>query len=427
MDNPHTAATDLKPAIAVEASLHQSALARVQPNMVAQTLAQLHQLPLPTTRSEAWRYTRTARLAQHTWKISHGRLMPDISPWRVQGLDTLEIVFVNGFLMPVNEKPPQIAGLHLHTAELHSAWPAASFPHNEQSDIFSALHLAHCTSALHIEVDKEAAVEKIIHLIFIQSENYTLAQPRIHCTLHSGASLQLLTTTVSTAPETTFLNGEAHVHLAHGARLVWNKIQQDNRHACSLWREYVSQDAHSSLTINTITTGGAWVRNNVQVDLHEPQAECHLNGLYIPGAAQLMDNHTRIDHRAPHCTSNELYKGVVSSNGHAVFNGKVQVWPHAQKTNAYQSNANLVLSDEAKVNTKPELEIYADDVKCSHGSTTGQIDDEALFYLRSRGMSSESAMQLLVSAFASAVIDKVHNEPVRAHLHSLLNQNQPPA
>jgi Fe-S cluster assembly protein SufD len=204
--------------------------------------------------------------------------------------------------------------------------------------------------------------------------------------------------------------------------LTIDKIQQEADSNFNILSEYVNQAKDSNFTINTITLDGGLVRNNLNIDVNGQNCETHLSGAYILKGKQHVDNHTTVDHKVAHCESKELYKGVIDENATAVFNGKVFVRKDAQKINAFQSNGNVLLSDTATVNSKPELEIYADDVKCSHGSTTGQLDEEAVFYLRARGISEKSARALMVSAFIGDVIDKIEIEAVKAYVHTLIEE-----
>jgi Fe-S cluster assembly protein SufD len=198
------------------------------------------------------------------------------------------------------------------------------------------------------------------------------------------------------------------------------KIQNDGDANYHFSTENISQLKDSNFTLNTLTLDGAFVRNDVLVNVEGENCETHLNGAYIMKDSQHIDNHTTIDHISPNCNSYELYKGVMDDKSTAVFNGKVFVRPNAQKINAFQSNANVLLSNDAAVNSKPELEIYADDVKCSHGSTTGQLDEEAIFYLRSRGISEAAARQLVVAAFMQDVFLKVASNELKSYIYQQL-------
>jgi Fe-S cluster assembly protein SufD len=184
----------------------------------------------------------------------------------------------------------------------------------------------------------------------------------------------------------------------------------------------VLQEQNSYFDTNTITIGSAWLRNNLNIKLNGLHCETHLNGLQILSGQQHVDNHTLVDHQMPHCNSNQLYKGILKDKGTGVFNGKIFVRRDAQKTNAYQSSKNMLMSDDAAMNTKPQLEIYADDVKCSHGSSTGQIDKNALFYLRSRALSEDKARTLLLHAFAIEVIQKINIPSYRSYIENIIEQ-----
>lgn len=182
----------------------------------------------------------------------------------------------------------------------------------------------------------------------------------------------------------------------------------------------IHQSTSSKLNTFTLTLNGQLVRNNLQILIDGEHCESHFYGLYLLNGNTLADNHTVVDHKKPNSFSNEMYKGIMDGNSKGVFNGKIYVRPHAQKTNAFQSNRNILISDTATVNTKPQLEIWADDVKCSHGCTSGQLDEEALFYLRSRGISETNAKAMLLYAFAAEVLEPIQNETLKAYLDHLI-------
>jgi len=202
--------------------------------------------------------------------------------------------------------------------------------------------------------------------------------------------------------------------------LTIDKVQYESEQSFHISTEEVQQAKNSNFTINTFTLNGGIVRNNLHINVNGENCESHLNGAYLLKNKQHVDNHTIVDHKVANCESFELYKGVMDDSSTGVFNGKVFVRKDAQKINAFQSNGNVLLSDNATINSKPELEIYADDVKCSHGSTTGQLDEEAVFYLRARGLSEKSARQLMVSAFIGEVLEKVENQQVLDFIHKVL-------
>jgi Fe-S cluster assembly protein SufD len=217
-----------------------------------------------------------------------------------------------------------------------------------------------------------------------------------------------------------FTNAVTEIVAEEGALLDHYKLQRESRRALHFETVQVRQGRSSKFFSNNITLGGGWVRNEIGVRLTGEGGECTLNGLYFGSDHQLIDNHTMIDHAMPHCASHELYKGILDGKAHGVFNGKIFVRQDAQKTDAKQTNKTLLLSDDAIINTKPQLEIYADDVKCTHGATVGQLSAEAIFYLRTRGIGLQEARSLLTYAFANDVVDRVQIEPLRRQLEQML-------
>jgi len=220
----------------------------------------------------------------------------------------------------------------------------------------------------------------------------------------------------------TLTNAVTETQLGASARLHHIKLQSEATNAQHISYHKVHLTAESYQHLTTLTLGGVLVRNTLNIRLDGQHINTYLNGLYVVDGHQVVDNHTLVDHAMPNCFSSELYKGIIAGRGQGVFNGKIWVRPDAQKTNAYQSNKNILLSDEASMNTKPQLEIYADDVKCSHGATTGQLDEESLFYLRARGIGEDVARALLNQAFAADVIAQVEHPGIREALLGMLDQ-----
>jgi Fe-S cluster assembly protein SufD len=218
-----------------------------------------------------------------------------------------------------------------------------------------------------------------------------------------------------------FRNHNTELIARYGALVNYHLIQETGSDNVNIQNTNIYQSSNSRVNTYTFSLSGRDLRNNLNILLNEEDCESHLYGLYFISNNDHIDNHTTVDHRKPHCYSNEYYKGIIDDNGMGTFNGKIYVRPNAQKTNAFQSNKNLVLTDTATINTKPQLEIWADDVKCSHGATTGQIDAEQMFYLRSRGLGKESATALLLHAFAFDIIDKVELEHLRKYIGSKIN------
>lgn len=362
----------------------------------------LAQISFPTTRLESWKYTRLGKIENQSWKISERSSLKLNSPLQL----------VNGYLQVNNA----ISGIEVLDSQdfntdlknrISSIWKEEA-----SGDIFSNLCENFATSLTAIRVLKGQQVDQHVEMNIASDQTEALVIPVIYilCEANSNVQFSLKWQNESSG---NFYLPHFVFDVQEGARLSFDMLQNAHDESVVLTRTTVLQEANSTCSLSAITTNAGWVRNELTFRLNGEGAESNLVGAYFPRQGQFVDNHTCVDHKVPNCLSNELYKGVLFDNGKGVFNGKVFVRMDAQKTNAYQNNANIIMSDEAQMNTKPELEIYADDVKCSHGSTTGQFDEEALFYLRARGFSLESAKMLLISAFASDVIARISNEDHR--------------
>jgi Fe-S cluster assembly protein SufD len=270
-------------------------------------------------------------------------------------------------------------------------------------------------------------VERPIHVLHVTTWERQLVQPRDLFMLQEGAEAEVIIEHTAApfdsaqgAPQS-LVNSVRECVVGEGARLTIHKLQHEVHGPANISFEGVRVAAKGHFSISTTTLDGALVRNEVKVSLAGPEAHAELNGVYVLNGTTHCDNHTYIGHDVPDCTSDELYKGIVAEKGTGVFNGKVYVKQDAQRTRAYQSNANILQGDDAKVYTKPELEIYADDVKCSHGCTIGRLDEKGLFYLRSRGVSEAEARKMLSHAFMTDVLERITNEDWRKHLASLID------
>ena len=222
--------------------------------------------------------------------------------------------------------------------------------------------------------------------------------------------------------DTSFSNMVTEVFVGENAQVEIHRLQNQNNHASQMSTMQIYQEGGSTVTCNTITLNGGFVRNNTNVVLDGEDAECNLYGIYLIDKTQHVDNHTFIDHKKANCRSNELFKGILDDQATGVFRGKIMVRKDSQHTDSYQKNNNLLLTDEAKIDTLPQLEIYADDVKCSHGATVGYLDDEEMFYLRSRGICQKEARLLLMNAFASEIINKIGIEVLRLRIAFLVSK-----
>jgi Fe-S cluster assembly protein SufD len=263
-----------------------------------------------------------------------------------------------------------------------------------------------------------------IHLLFLStSHNQTdpvLSVPRSHIVVGSGSQVSIVESYASLDKGLHFTNALTDVIVGTNCSVDHYKLQRESENAFHIATTYVTQGHDSSYSSHSLSLGGSLARNNLNVVLNGPGADCELNGLYVSKGRQHVDNHTTIDHAKPNCTSRELYKGIMDDTSSGVFNGKIVVRKDAQKTNARQTNKNLLLSKNASINTMPQLEILADDVKCTHGATIGQLNEEELFYLRSRGIDREAARTLLTYAFASELLRSVKIKPIQCQIDLVL-------
>lgn len=367
---------------------------------IKETLDFLENKEFPTTREESWKYTRLAKLSNTVFSNFQNQIDSLTFPKVHQ--DAFRFVFENGKL---NENNSKIA------TSITNVSAEKLIGIKSESQLFDAINFAYAEEGLLIEIPKNKKLENPIEIIQFSSNNKATNLRHI-IRLADFAEAEITMFYGSEETSKCFLNIVSDIELGIGAKLTINKIQLECGTDFHFSRENARQDKESTLTINTLTFNGNFVRNDINVKVAGQNAETNLNGAYILKNNHLVDNHTIIDHLVPNCQSNEFYKGIIYDKATAVFNGKVFVRPDAQKINAFQSNANVLMSDDASVNSKPELEIYADDVKCSHGSTTGQLDDEAIFYLRARGISEKVAKELLVTAFIDEVLQKINNVEV---------------
>lgn len=371
----------------------------------------------PTTRQERWKYTRVAKITNKEYKEAKAQLQELALPLS----DAINLVFVNGFFnseLSTSEIP---AGLNIQNCA--SATMASDFLAGavaSDTDAFTAINTAYAQDGAFVLIAAKAVIEKPIQLVYVITGENSIANIRNVIVADKFSQAKIAQVYLAQDAKETLTTSITEVFVAENAFLSIDKIQNENESTFTFATEHVKQEKSSNFTINTMTLNGAWVRNNLNIDVDGQNCETHLNAAYILKGNQHVDNHTTVDHLQANCESNELYKGVVDENATAVFNGKVFVRKDAQKINAYQSNGNVLLSDSAAVNSKPELEIYADDVKCSHGSTTGQLDEEAIYYLRARGISEKSAKALMVTAFIDDVLEKIAIEELLDYVHGEL-------
>jgi Fe-S cluster assembly protein SufD len=380
----------------------------------------------PANRSEGWKYSSLTALEKRGFKpsISNTRLdATTLSSLLIPNLDSARAVFVNGrFDASLSQLPK---GTHIVTAASadENLRSLLTLPAHWQDDTFANLNTALFQDALILELAADAVLEEPLEYLHVNVPGMEPAAYHLRCIVRLGSHAQATLVERYIGLETAqhLTNSLVQIDLAPGAKLAHVRLQEESPQGFHVGRVLVQQAADSSYISHNTQTGAAWSRLDIAADLNAPGANVHLNGLYTVNGRQHLDNHTWINHNAPYTASRELYRGILDGNGRAVFNGKVLVAKHAAKTDAQQSNHNLLLSKGAEIDTKPELEIYVDDVKCSHGATIGQLDEQQLFYLRSRGLDAETARAVLVGAFAGRLVDLLPLPALVPHVRERLS------
>ncbi|BAU48138.1 FeS assembly protein SufD [Sulfurifustis variabilis] len=382
----------------------------------------------PTARDEAWKYTNVAPLVRQAYAPASGvaDVPTDVNQIVFPGLEAYRLVFVDGRYAPALSTPVSVAGVEAGSlADALERRSDALEPYlgriaSLERHPFAALNTAFLADGAWLRLAAGAVVERPIHLVFLATGGQVLALPHNLIVLEEGAQATVIEHYFALSDGRYFTNALTETSLEKDARLEHYRVQQEGGQAYHIGGVHVQQRRASRFVAHAIDLGGLLVRNDLRAVLAAEHAECALNGLYVLDGRQHVDNHTLIDHAKPHGTSSEYYKGVLDGRSRAVFNGRVIVQPDAQHTDARQMNNNLLLSEDAEVDTKPELEIYADDVKCSHGATVGQLDADALFYLRSRAIEESAARDLLTYAFANDILSRFRLQPIRHELERKL-------
>jgi len=420
----------------------------------AKGLERFEALGFPTTRNEDWHFTSVAAIAERTFRIAgletdsttpssadrreSSRRKVDainalgVKPADLESLsfgqgDWHRLVFVNGSFDRALSSAIDGLGARIRVSSLSQAIEEGVDSVERHlgriavfdQHAFTALNTAFVNEGVFIELANDAVLEKPIHLVFI-SGGEGVSHPRnlIVAGRHSRATV--IETYVSLRDSAYFTNAVTEIAVGEGAHVDHYKLQRESRSAFHVGTVQARQESNGTLHSFSFAVGGVLARTNVYTSLDGDAATCTLNGLYLTDGTQHIDNQTSIEHVAPNCPSHEVYKGVLDGRSHGVFNGKVYVHPEAQKTDGKQSNNNLLLSPHARVDTKPQLEIFADDVKCTHGATVGRLDDVAMFYLSSRGIGAETARMLLTYAFAADVLETIELEPLKAELEKIV-------
>jgi Fe-S cluster assembly protein SufD len=391
------------------------------------------ELGFPTLDDEEWRFTNLAPLAKTSFRLAGrnaNRLKRAPSAALMAG-GLAQLVFVNGFYAPELSSPPAEVRFGGSLARVLATKPQSVLPHlaryaQYEEHAFTALNTALMRDGAFLHIPDNTVVETPINLLCIATTDGepTVSHPRNLIVVGQNSQVTLVESFVGTEGEVYFTNAVTEIVAGEASVVDHYKLQQEATSAFHVATLQLQLARGSNFSSHFISLGGNLVRNEVNAVLAAEGIECTLNGLYMGSGAQHIDNHTVIDHAMPRCASHELYKGILRDRARGVFNGKIYVRQDAQKTDAKQTNQTLLLSDDATINTKPQLEIYADDVKCTHGATVGQLSDDALFYLRSRGIGADESRALLTYAFANDVIGRMKLAPVRRRLEEILLASQ---
>lgn len=398
-------------------------------------MAQLQTAGLPAAKDEEYKFTNlTKALAKN---IDFNQEIPAfnqapaaIESVQVSGLDAYKLVFLNGEYSEALSDTISAEGLTVlpFQTALKERQDVVEQYFGKKADLeadpFVAMNTAFSMNGVFIEVADKAVVDKPIVLYFIGDSSVAKLSYQIRNLVVAGkfAEVTVIEKFDTIGDNESFTNVVNEFSVDHNAHVQYFKIENDSDKAYHVSNTHASQEGSSTFTANTIALNGAMVRNNLNIRLDGEGCESHMNGLYVLKGKTHVDNHTVVDHVKPNSYSNELYKGIMDDKSRGVFNGKIFVRQDAQKTNAFQSNKNVLLSDNATINTKPQLEIWADDVKCSHGCTTGQLDQDALFYLQARGIQKDKARAILLRAFASDVLENIDNEAIKDYLEAIITE-----
>jgi Fe-S cluster assembly protein SufD len=393
------------------------------------------EMGFPTTRDEDWRFTNVSAIAQTNFRLNrNGHSLPtlaQIASYRMAGTAAL-LTFVDGRFAPglssLAKLPDGIVVSNL-AAEIASH-PQRLEPYlgrylNIERDVFSALNTAFLEDGACVYIAQNTILEQPIQLLFVSLAHDTpvMSHPRNLIVAENGSQATIVEEYVSLGGVAALCNTATELIAGENAVVSHYMIAREDAQAFNVSTLRINQGRHANIASHSVLIGGALVRNNVHPVLAGEGGECLINGLFIGSGRQHLDNYMLVEHAQPHCGSRQFYNGILDGSAHGVFHGRIVVHKDAQKTDAKQTNRNLLLSDQAQIDTKPQLEIYADDVKCTHGATIGQIDENALFYLRSRGIDEVSARQLLLFAFASECLERMKEGPARTHVEALINEH----
>lgn len=389
----------------------------------------------PTKKNEEWKYTNLAPLLKADYKlfpeteeISIG--YQDVRKYFIHDMDSYNIVFVNGvyssYLSDTTHEEADICVLSsamnkmVHQPVIENYYGKIA----PKNDSMVSLNTAFFKDGAFIYVPDKVILSKPIQIIFFSTaqESEVMYHPRNLIVLGNNSQAHIIERHQTLNDKANLTNSVTEIHVGNNSELDYYKIQNDSTDASLIDNTFISQERDSRTNFSTFSFGGKLTRNNLNFVQNGENSNSMLNGITIIGGTQHVDHHTKVEHKFPHCESHELYKGIYDESSHGVFNGKVFVHPEAQKLNAFQQNNNVLLTDKAEIDTKPQLEIFADDVKCSHGCTVGQLDDSALFYMQQRGIPKKEAKALLLYAFAAEVLEHVQIPQIKQRITKLIAQ-----
>ncbi len=398
-----------------------------------QAMASFNRLGFPTKALEAWRSTDLKDTLAQDYRIltvapAAVQDIGQIFQCDIHHLDTYLVTLLNGWYVNQGQA---IRVLPCGTVIGSLTAARAAYPelfeghYGRLADVASgglnAINAAFALDGVFVYVPDGVTAGKTVQIVnIINSDENIMIQPRNLVILGKGSKLQLVHCDHSVRHKRSFINSVSEVFIGKEAVMDHYKLQNKDSESSQITSAFFDQQAGSKLSSTVITLNGGIIRNNLHVALSGPGCEARLHGLYLVDREQHVDNKIVVEHRAADCTSNQLYKGIIDDQAMAVFNGYVHVWKDAQRTNAYQNNRNILLTDKATVHTQPHLEIYADDVKCSHGATVGQLDPEAMFYMRARGIREDTSRMLMMYAFAADVINHIRIHPVRHQIDEMV-------
>ncbi len=399
--------------------------------------ARFGEVGFPTTKDEDWRFTNISAISQASFEPAvAAKVTADaLQPFYIPGA-ACRLVFVNGRFAGELSDPGSLSK-DVHVTSLSQAIAQggrALESHlgqylNIERDAFSALNTAFIEDGAYVYLPRRAAVEAPISLLFVSvgAEHPQMTHLRNLIVAEDEAEAHIVEDYVSLGSGAFFSNVVTELVAGENAVISHHLVEREDRQALNVSTLSTRQARSANVSSHSVLLGGALVRNNVHPVLAGEGGECLINGLFIANGSQHMDNYMLVEHASPHCSSRQFYNGILDGHSHGVFHGRIIVHKDAQKTDAKQTNRNLLLSDDAQIDTKPQLEIYADDVKCTHGATIGQVEENALFYMRSRGIDEPTARRLLLFAFASECLERMKQEPVREYLKEIVQQWLPAA